>query len=1254
MDNKRIISKAIYSAKKIWLHMTAGIIWSAVLIFLYQDFKKDSLDDYSHLFLNSAWIAENLIDYEISKINDAIGSSKRFFESSESVTKEEFMKFIGPMITENQNIISASWIPEIDIRNKELFERKALEYGLNDFILSEISSTGEYAPAKIRQKYYPVFYSEGLTPNQGKVGLDLGSRADLAKLIEKAISSGQTSSGSIFRMNEPQKIHGENGLNIFSPVYKTNKNSDENLSAKGLLYFIIKIEDIIKSAKIHADQEGLLFSFTEIDPQNDADNNSKSAHGTYSKRSYQSSSFYNSGELTHTHEVIFADKKYIFTFSSTSANVSSHMQKKFLLISLLGITGFLLFFFYIKSVLSGMHKKDEFEYRKAAENLRAKSLIRSIIDSIPQGICWKDVELTYLGCNYSFAVSANLESPDEILLMKNSEIELLFDISDSEQIEKNILLTGKPVLHEKVETCLPNGDSKWIDICRIPIIAEDNSITGILCIYDDITNAKTAEKELSRTRLLLEAAFDQNPAGMILITSGDNRVKLTNKSAFRFLGFNDEDAVDSLKKHDYVIELNKMLKTYDRNGSQLDTDDGTPLFRALHGEKIINEERRVIKKNGEVAWCIINGTPIYDEKGKVVAALVVFPDITSRKEMEDRLKINEEKYRALFEQSGMGVFLYNHQFEIIDCNEQFALTIGAPKERMIGLALRKLKDQRVMPVLEKAMLGEKAYYEGDYVTTTSGLCIRVSFVALPIMNSINEIAFGCAVVENITEKWLIQKALLEKNEELDKFFSNSLDLLCIAGFDGHFKRLNPQWTITLGYSMEHLIGKSFWDFVHPEDIVSTKEAVSKLVTSKKVVDFVNRYRCSDGSYKWIEWRSYPSGNTIYAAARDITARKNTEDEIRMREELFRTLSEMAPVGIFLANEIGEIILTNRKWIEITGVTAEETLGNGWIRYVYHDDAALINSVLDNSIRSICDTETVFRFVRPDGKMKNIMIKATPIIKEDGFLNGFVGTIEDITERKKNESEREHLLYEISQKNTELEGIVYAASHDLRAPLVNIQGFSIRIEKLTDELSRLIKIESDKEKCIEIIESKIPNATNYIKISASKMDTLIKGLLQVARIGRRPLISETIDMNVMIENILQTMAFQIQESGAKITCHKLPECKGDISQLNQAFSNIIDNALKYQNPEKKLEIIISGFRKEDKNIYTVEDTGIGISEGQKDKIWTMFYRLSPSGPVSGEGLGLTVVKKIIEMHGGKVWAEPGKDGSIFFIELKGAY
>ena len=144
------------------------------------------------------------------------------------------------------------------------------------------------------------------------------------------------------------------------------------------------------------------------------------------------------------------------------------------------------------------------------------------------------------------------------------------------------------------------------------------------------------------------------------------------------------------------------------------------------------------------------------------------------------------------------------------------------------------------------------------------------------------LVIGLLIQRNLKKK--AESSLLRKTEELDQFFNVTLDLLGIANTEGYFLRLNPATERILGYTREELMAKPFLEFVHPDDLEKTRGAVSTLASQQKVFSFENRYRCKDGTYRWLQWTSAPAGRLIYAAARDVTERKQAEEELRQHQE----------------------------------------------------------------------------------------------------------------------------------------------------------------------------------------------------------------------------------------------------------------------------------------------------------------------------------------------------------------------------------
>jgi signal transduction histidine kinase len=277
------------------------------------------------------------------------------------------------------------------------------------------------------------------------------------------------------------------------------------------------------------------------------------------------------------------------------------------------------------------------------------------------------------------------------------------------------------------------------------------------------------------------------------------------------------------------------------------------------------------------------------------------------------------------------------------------------------------------------------------------------------------------------------------------------------------------------------------------------------------------------------------------------------------------------------------------------------------------------------------------------------------VKEERLLiNAIAERLGRITERKKAEEERQRLNTELADKNRELEQIVFITSHDLRSPLVNIQGFSRELNLSVKELSSILPedaIPSEaRQKLASILGSDIPEALGYIQTSISKMDSLLSGLLRLSRAGRAALNVGDLDMNLLISEITRGFEHSIREARANLEVGDLPSCRGDAAQINQVFSNLLDNALKYLDPGRQAVITITGREEGNQVVYCVQDNGIGIPQEHQERIFEIFQRVDPKAS-AGEGLGLAIVKKIVSRHAGKIWveSEPGA-GSRFHVAL----
>jgi signal transduction histidine kinase len=243
---------------------------------------------------------------------------------------------------------------------------------------------------------------------------------------------------------------------------------------------------------------------------------------------------------------------------------------------------------------------------------------------------------------------------------------------------------------------------------------------------------------------------------------------------------------------------------------------------------------------------------------------------------------------------------------------------------------------------------------------------------------------------------------------------------------------------------------------------------------------------------------------------------------------------------------------------------------------------------------------------------------------------------------------------LAARNRELEQLVYVASHDLRSPLVNVDGFSRELEFTLKDIGALLeKKDTDQQQLENLLRAEFPEmqqSLERIRKSTRQMDLLIKGLLKLSRSVRGALQLQPIDMNRLVQDLFGSFAFQIEDLGIELTIGDLPPCRGDISQVTQVFANLIDNAIKYRDQRRQPRIHISGEVKKESVLYRVADNGIGIAANHQSNIFELFHRLNPVDG-EGEGLGLTAVKQILSRLDGDIQVEsqPG-NGSVFIVAL----
>lgn len=285
----------------------------------------------------------------------------------------------------------------------------------------------------------------------------------------------------------------------------------------------------------------------------------------------------------------------------------------------------------------------------------------------------------------------------------------------------------------------------------------------------------------------------------------------------------------------------------------------------------------------------------FQEDGRTMLLSVV-RDVSERKQAEEILRNREEQLLMMVKHAPAAIAMLDNEMKYLAVSDRFLTDYRLGCRDLVGLChydvfpeIRTMKEWQ--DAHRRCLAGATERGEDPFLRL-DGVLDWVKWEVVPWRKPSGAIGGIVVFSEVVTERKRAQEALRQSTEELDRFFSVTLDLLCIAGLDGRFRRMNAAWQRTLGYSFEELTSRQFMEFVHPDDVPATIQAMDALVARRELINFVNRFRQKDGAYRWLEWRSAVSGDLIYAAARDITERVEVERQLkRLNLTLERRIAE---------------------------------------------------------------------------------------------------------------------------------------------------------------------------------------------------------------------------------------------------------------------------------------------------------------------------------------------------------------------------
>jgi PAS domain S-box-containing protein len=416
---------------------------------------------------------------------------------------------------------------------------------------------------------------------------------------------------------------------------------------------------------------------------------------------------------------------------------------------------------------------------------------------------------------------------------------------------------------------------------------------------------------------------------------------------------------------------------------------------------------------------------------------------------------------------------------------------------------------------------------------------------------------------------------------------------------------------------------------------------------------------------------------IFVQGHDVTEQKRSEEALRESEERFRAIANSIDQLIWATQPDGYHDYYNQRWYEYTGVPEGSTDGEAWNGMFHPDDQERAWGVWRRCLATGEPYHIEYRLRHRSGEYRWVLGRAQAVRDEEGRIKRWFGTCTDIHDLRqaqdalresreralRTEEETRRLasilaerVTELDAANEEIQRFAYIVSHDLRAPLVNVMGFTSELEGAQAEIERFYRNVRQADSNLispetrAAIESDLPEAIGFIRSSTVKMDKLIRAILKLSREGRRVLAPEPIDMAQLLEAQRHSVAHQLHERSAVLLIEPLPDLTSDRLAIEQIFGNLMDNAVKYLHPSRPGRIAVRGRHLGANVIYEVEDNGRGIDPKDFERIFDLFRR-SGVQDQQGEGIGLAHVRALVRRLGGTISVSSRLgEGSIFTVVL----
>ena len=677
--------------------------------------------------------------------------------------------------------------------------------------------------------------------------------------------------------------------------------------------------------------------------------------------------------------------------------------------------------------------------------------------------------------------------------------------------------------------------------------------------------------------------------------------------------------------------------------------------RLASNERLKNHEIRLRSLDGSIKTVLLDADVFWRE-GRFIHSRCFVRNITTRKNMEEALRRSEQRFRQLAESIQSVFWLW------APTDKEF-LYVSPAYEKIWGRSPESLTRRpesfietvhpEDRPAVQRKIAAQDAGEEtlSEYrIIRPDGAMRWVRDRAFPLQDNRGRVYRIAGISEDITERKEAQLAMQEKEIKFRAIFEHSFDAIGVS-HDGLLVMVNPALVRLYGCdSADELIGTPVSELVVKDE----RERVVAYAAQRQrgeaaPSNYLSRGIRRDGTELEIEvdvstfeLRGSPH---ILFMLRDVTARRKAEESLRKSEHSLRLAQRIGRIGSWEADLNRDTLDWSEETYRIFGCIPENFTPTecGFFELVHPDDRMTVRRVSDQSLSHGKYYSVDYRIIRPDGTERQLVQQARIVRNDDGKPVQMIGTVQDITERKRAEESLRVLneqlearvqerTRQLEQANRELESFSYSVSHDLQAPVRAINGF---VQILREDHHQ--RMDAEMVRLCEVIAS-----------NSRRMGEMIEDLLSFSKLDAHEFRTAPTDMKSLAALVASEQVVAAN-SAALVRIGELPPASVDESIFRQVFSNLISNALKYSRSNSAPEIEVGARTEGEEVVYFVRDNGVGFDMRYAGKLFKVFQRLHQTEQFEGTGVGLAIVQRVVQRHGGRVWAEsaPGRGATFHF-------